>query len=300
MKSVASSPDNDDDDDEGYDDEPDSSSGAYTPKTATRTTASTGGDLLDLMDDTPATPPGASNCKAQFVPILSPENGKGIGIQGCMVNRNGKISLMMEVTNTTATPTAALAIQLNKNGWGVAPVSPQMPLPMAISNGSSCSVQVDLKIEAPSQQMEPGLTIQTAIKNMASNDVCYFPMPIMVEAIFTPGVSIDAHAFAGQWKSMGETNESSVIVNNVPTTETAVVKEIFASNNLAFIADRQIPNTDQTAVYFAAKTAFPDVTYLVEVKFKAGASICKVTVKSPNTTLSNVIKTAVARIVGPK
>ena len=298
MKSVVNQTEDDDDD---YYDEPDTSSGAYSPNTASSGGGSSSGgnnDLLDFMDDTPA-PSASNNTNVQKVQFLAPDAGKGLGIMGAIVNQGGKISVEMDVTNTNNTPTQALAIQLNKNGWGLAPVSPQVPLSSAISNGSSCSCSIDLKIGAPQDGVEPGATIQAAIKNMATNEVCYFHMPVFAEALFVQGSGIDAPTFAGQWKSMGEANEVSVIVNNVPTTNTDDIKSLFARNNMEFIAARQIPNTDQTAVYFAAKTSYPNTIFLVETKFKAGANICKVTVKSGNNAHSDVVKSAVARVVGP-
>ena len=298
MKTVQSN--TEDDDEDGYDDEAEASSGAYDASGSSGgNTGSGGNDLLDLMDDSPL-PTNTASAAANVakLPYVAPDAGKGLGIQGAMVNQNGSVSITMDVTNTTGTPTQALAIQLNKNGWGLAPVSPQVPLPQAISNGSTCSVEIKLKVDAPPAGVEAGATVQAAIKNMASNDVCYFHIPVQTEALFQPGAGIDAPTFAGQWKSMGEANEASTIVNNVPTTDATAVKGKFAAHNLAFIAERQIPNTDQTAIYFAAKTAYPDAAFLVETKFKAGANICKVTVKSANNAQSDIVKAAVARIVG--
>ena len=75
----------------------------------------------------------------------------------------------MDIANAASTPTQALAIQLNKNTFGLAPVNPQMPLPTSIANGSTTSITVSLKVD--SAQATPANvsgTVQTAIKNMAS------------------------------------------------------------------------------------------------------------------------------------
>ena len=314
MKTVGSSAEENQDDYEGEayaDDEAGGNTGnssevqSGSAKTSTKSTISTGGsgggNLLDLMDDSPSiTQSTSSNNQNNILPktlYLAPDAGRGIGIQGTMVVQNDKLVLLMDVTNSSSTPTQALAFQLNKNGWGLAPVTPQVPLPMAIANGSSCSARCELKLDAPAAGIEAAATVQAAIKNMATGDVLKFFIPVNVEALFTSGVSLDAPTFAGQWKSMGEANEASAIVNNVSSTDPAFVKSRMASFNLSFIAERQIPGTDQTAVYFCAKTAYPAITYLVEIKFKAGVSIAKVTVKSPTTALSDVVKTAVAKIL---
>eukprot|EP00605_Chrysophyceae_sp_TOSAG23-4_P000046 GSChrysophyteH1.ASY1.ANO1.48.1 assembled CDS len=282
MKTVVSNTEEDDDD--GYDED-----------TGAAGSPGGGGDLLDLMDDSPA--PGASAAsEVQKTQYLTPEAGKGLSIMGALVNQGGSISVVMDVTNQTSSPTSALAIQLNKNGWGLAPVSPQVPLSNPISNGSTCSCTVNLKVDAPPGGLEPGATVQAAVKNMSTGDVVYFHIPVMVEALFVAGPEMATNAFAGQWKAM--TDEASIVVNNVPTTDIEAVKQKFSSNNLTFIASRPIPNTDQTAVYFAGKVAYPSTDFYIEVKFKAGANICKVTVKSTSNPQSEIVKAAVARIVG--
>ena len=103
-----------------------------------------GGDLLDLMDDTPA--PAASAAPAAGrgagaasatpkVTLVTPEAGHGISISGAMVKVNGQIALDLEIKNTTATPVQSLAIQLNKNAFGLAPQTPQINFNSPISNG---------------------------------------------------------------------------------------------------------------------------------------------------------------------
>jgi len=41
----------------------------------------------------------------------------------------------MHITNSTATPVQSLAIQLNKNAFGLAPSNPQINFSNSISNG---------------------------------------------------------------------------------------------------------------------------------------------------------------------
>ena len=68
--------------------------------------------------------------------------------------------------------------------------------------------------------------------------------------------------------------------------------------DVVFVAERAIPGSDQTAVYLTAKTV-TNQQFLVEIKFKAGTAICKISVKSPNKALSSLVlsgfKTVVSR-----
>jgi AP-1 complex subunit beta-1 len=68
-------------------------------------------------------------------PLVSAEVGHGISIQGAMQKKNGQISLEMSITNATATPVQSLAIQLNKNAFGLAPSNPQINFSNSISSG---------------------------------------------------------------------------------------------------------------------------------------------------------------------
>lgn len=294
MKTLAQASNDDDDYEDDEVDAGDSGGGGAA-------TTSGGGDLLDLMDSGPSFTDNISTSAAvavQKTQMLDSDAGKGIGIMGAMVKANGQLILQMDITNTTATPTQALAINLNKNSFGLAPVSPQMPLSQAISNGSSVSINLDLKVvpESIVAGAEPTLLVQAAIKNMASGDVSYFHIPVNIEALFEAGHTSNANEFAQAWKGYGEDKEVSVICNNLPTTDIAAIKNSLAQHNVSFVVDRAIPNTDQFAVYFACCTA-PSNKFLVETKFKKDANLCKITVKSPNNTLSNFVKAAVAKII---
>jgi AP-1 complex subunit beta-1 len=105
-----------------------------------------GGNLLDLLDDDGPAPapaarpvaaasPGGAGASAKFQPLVSAEVGHGISIVGAMQKRNGQMSLDMTITNSTPTPVQSLAIQLNKNGFGLAPPNPQITFSNVISNG---------------------------------------------------------------------------------------------------------------------------------------------------------------------
>lgn len=142
---------------------------------ATSAKAATGGDLLDLYDSTPSIPtkPGipatgsvnllddigvanpASKVAAPVakVPIVTAEVwgmisllklsdnlsliqvGHGITINGAIVKSNGKITFEMDIGNVTSTPVVQLAIQFNKNTYGITTANPSINFPAPIVNG---------------------------------------------------------------------------------------------------------------------------------------------------------------------
>lgn len=109
------------------------------PATYAANASSGGGNLLDLLDDdvpAPVAQPAAAPAGSlKMLPLVSAEVGHGISIMGAMQKKNGQISLEMSITNSTATPVQSLAIQLNKNGFGLAPSNPQINFGKSISNG---------------------------------------------------------------------------------------------------------------------------------------------------------------------
>jgi AP-1 complex subunit beta-1 len=127
------------------------------PSTTTQKNNAVSGNLLDLLDDSEPTPPVQSSIATSSfgsfattpavqqqqqqqttikkVQVLTQEAGQGLFISVAMVKKNGTISLELDVGNANATPVQQLAIQLNKNTFGIAPVTPQIALPVAVSNG---------------------------------------------------------------------------------------------------------------------------------------------------------------------
>ena len=297
MKNLAQSSNDDDDYD---DDEIDGTDGNGHEGGAASNSNSGGGDLLDLMDDAPSvfSAPSAAITTVPKVEFLDTNTGKGIGIMGAMIKANGQLTLQLDITNSTATPTQALAINLNKNAFGLAPITPQMPLPTPISNGSAVSTTLDLKIvpESIVSSAEPAPTVHAAIKNMASGDVAYFHIPVNIEALFVSGQSNDAAQFASGWKGYGKENEVTVDCSNLPTTDINSIKGSLDQYDITFVVERAIPGTDQVAAYFVCATA-PDNKFLVEIKFKKDANLCRITVKSANNAMSNFVKAAIAKII---
>jgi AP-1 complex subunit beta-1 len=114
-------------------------------------------DLLDLDDDVPApaparpaaaAPPASMNFDLLGGPVsVSPpappsrpslvtaEAGAGVFINGLMTKNNGQLCLDLVIGNTTPTPVQALAIQFNKNTFGICPTTPNLMLPSAVANG---------------------------------------------------------------------------------------------------------------------------------------------------------------------
>ena len=60
---------------------------------------------------------------------------------------------------------------------------------------------------------EFSLNLQVAVKNIATNAVFYFGIPVSMEALFTPNATMDVNTLASTWKGLDESLEVSQIVN---------------------------------------------------------------------------------------
>ena len=207
-----------------------------------------GGDLLDLMDDmssggAPA-PSSSSAANVKKVVIVTPEAGKGVFISAAMAKVGGQPALLLDVGNQTATPAQALAVQLNKSTFGLAPVNPQIMLAHAVANGSTCAHTFPLSTNPSLVTQDASPAVQAAIKNMATGDVFYFAVPVAVEALFVPHPAMDVNALAAAWKGVDEGNEVSALVNDLPTADVEAVKAKLAANDVVFSTRRDVPGAD--------------------------------------------------------
>ena len=132
---------------------------AAAPAAAHAPQPSGGGDLLDLMGDSyapaPAPAPAVSAASgpvdllAAFgapspaaapaapakVKVVTPEVGHGVFISAVMVKRNGQTTLELDVGNNASAPVQMLALQLNKNTFGITLSTNTIVLAAPVANG---------------------------------------------------------------------------------------------------------------------------------------------------------------------
>ena len=222
---------------------------------------------------------------------------KGISIQGAMVKSGDGVEVVMDIANANGTPTQALAVQLEKNVFGLAPVSNQLSLPSPIANGSMVTISMPLKLDPThTGSGKSPSAVHAAFKNMASGEIIYFFIPVQLEALIVAGATPDASQYASSWKSLGADLECSCVLSNIPTADISAVKNKLTVHGVSVVAERAIPGTDQTAVYFGVRLSSGG-NFLLEIKFKAGANLVKVTVKSPAKDQSEAVRAAVERIL---
>ena len=84
---------------------------------------------------------------------------------------------------------------------------------------------------------------------------------------------------------------------DVSSADPTVIQQKLNSQNICFVASRDVPGQEgQTASFFSCRT-MTNASFLVELKFRKGFNACKVTVKSPNKAMSDLLKSTVARLI---
>lgn len=84
---------------------------------------------------------------------------------------------------------------------------------------------------------------------------------------------------------------------DLPTADAEVIQKKLNSKDICFVANREVPGQEgQTVSFFSCRTV-TNASFLVELKFRRGFNACKVTVKSPNKAMSELLKATVARII---
>lgn len=272
-----------------------------------------GVDLLDMGGVDTAKGGGGSAAgssgkydpRAPMTRVCGPEKSGGLEILAGFRQLKKKIRMEMTVNNVSSShEIASLAVQLNKNSFGLNPASQQMIFNPPVGQGESGDTHVELtttpNMLAPIPAGQPASPqVQVAIKNMQSGNVFYFAVNFNLEALFSPEGTMERSVFIESWKSIDDRNELYGTVSDLPRDSVDIdeVTKKFKANNIFFIARRPVPNAEgQEVVYFSMRT-FTGMEFLAELTFKQGVNACKVCLKTENSAYGLLAKTAIESIL---
>jgi len=239
--------------------------------------------------------------KAPMNKVCDPEKSNGIEIHAGFRQVNGTIRMEMQLKNLSSpADIKALAIQLNKNAFGLSPATQQITCDPPISVGQSGNAMVELVVTpnmvAPPAAGQPASPqVQIAIKNMETGTVFYFAINFNLEALFSPEGTIERSVFIESWKSIDDRNELYGTVGDLPPASMDIdtVINLFKANNIVFIARRPVPNAEgQEVIYFFMRTV-TQIEFLAELTFKQGVTACKICLKTENISYGLLAKQAI-------
>lgn len=264
-------------------------------------------DLLDMggMSVNDKSSGAKADLEAPLVRVCGPDKSGGIEIFAGFVQRRKKIFMEMELRNAgSPNDIATLAIQLNKNSFGLAPANQQIvcnpPIPQGGTGVSLVELVSNPNMLAPVADGQPASPqIQVAVKNMATGTVFYFAANINFECLFAADGQMERSAFIESWKSIDDRNELYGTVSDLPreSVDIEAVQAKFRNYNIFFIARRPVPNAEgQEVVYFSMRTV-TNQEFLAELTFKAGFNACKLCLKTEASSYGLLAKAALERIL---
>jgi AP-1 complex subunit beta-1 len=237
--------------------------------------------------------------------VCGPEKSGGLEVFAGFVQIRKKIRMELEINNiSSGSDISTLAVQLNKNSFGLSPATQQIACNPPIGPGQKGETFIEVittpNMLAPVPAGQPAPPqVQVAIKNMQSGTVFYFAVNFNFEALFSPDGKMDRSAFIESWKSIDDRNELYGTVTDLPRDSCDIesVQEKFEANNIFFIARRPVPNAEgQEVVYFSIRT-LTGMDFLAELTFKKGVNACKVCLKTESSAYGLLAKTALESLL---
>lgn len=227
---------------------------------------STSTTLSNDFDDLFGTP--SSSNPPQQVPLpvlLTGESGKGILLKGQLVRQNNRTQFSLHFENQSQSqPLEGIAIQFNKNPFGLTSSTSQVSFLPALTIGNTQTIPLDMtitpKLVNPSSSME---TLQAAIKNTTTGSVSYFTATIDLFALLIEGEAMDKATFVNKWKQI---DTPSVIT--LPLLSMNAIDSILRSKNIYQVTKRPNTNNGTESVYYSF-TTITNEDILFELNFSS-------------------------------
>jgi len=252
-----------------------------------------GGTGLGMFDFNPNPVAMAAPVAAKTM-LLPSDQGRGMQIQGGFVRRDGRLNLDVTVTNFTGQPMGNFFIGFDKNTFGLAPVSQQIPI--TVNPSQSVESLVPLATTGVAAQGNPSTVVRLAVRNNLSNEAYFFNATVPFATLFTEGGALERSAYLSMWKSIPEPNERSRdfhLAQAVPLDLDFILRKL-TSRNMFEIARRKV--NEQDVVYLSVKTE-SSVYILVELTFNFAARQCKCSSKTASVEVVPLFEQALEQIL---
>jgi len=151
-----------------------------------------------------STPP-----QPQKTVMLPANEGKGMEISAVFVKRQNKFFMELTFSNKTAQPLSEIAIQFNKNTYGLVPLAP-IGINVIPPNGSK-DFTLPLGTNGPVQQMNPPTLLQIAVKN---NLGVYYFQHVLPTSLFETQSSTPSMPNFGGFNMNNNNNNNNNNSNN--------------------------------------------------------------------------------------
>eukprot|EP00727_Mastigamoeba_balamuthi_P012717 m51a1_g8068 Adaptor protein complex 1 and 2 (AP-1/AP-2), beta subunit (926) ;mRNA; f:162890-166807 len=245
---------------------------------------------LDIFGGAPASMPAAAAAAplaVQKETWLPADKGNGMELRGCIVRRGGQVFMDLTCTNRSGQALSQFAMQINKNGFLLAPAAqPSFP---SIFPGQSADCSVPLTPSGAAGVL--GTHLQVAMKN-STGQISYFTAPLYA-AVFAEGAELDKNSYLGQWRAIPEASE---VVKDLPShgADVGTVTRKLASANITETARRQLNGND--VLYISART-INGLQVLGELTIAPGGQSVRLATRSSDPTVIPVFEAAITSLL---
>lgn len=277
------------------------SNGQHTNNGSGNNARNNGDMLLNLEGDKPTNglttddlfgfKPTTNNQVPQNI-VLTADAGRGLQVSNTFTRVDGTVLMNMRFTNFSPQPMSSFALQMNKNAFGFAPG--RQPEVSVVMPGQSADVSIPLVPSGNSSQMFSE-AIQVAIKN--NFGVFYFQDKLPGHVVLVEAPPMDKQQLVGIWRSMpDEGNQQFISVQNSNSfnalvANPGILAQKFATCNLSFVVERQVPNGPSPLYYFSATTA-NNAVFVVEVSIVRAQGCLRCCVKGSNMEMASMLWSA--------
>jgi len=200
--------------------------------------------LLDELDFFSPSQPKASSAKEI---VLQADRANGMQIAATFIRRDGQIYLDCTFSNQMPSPMSDIAMQFNKNSFGLAPGS--QPNVQVVMPGQSADAQLQIALVPNMVSTGSPVTgiLQVAVKNNLG--VYYFQMNVPLHVMFVESGQLARDEYLNMWKNIPE--EHFKDISGIPTTDPESLQKKLQASNLFYIAKRNVQSQD--FLYFSTK-----------------------------------------------
>ncbi|DBB17838.1 TPA: hypothetical protein ACH3X3_002858 [Trebouxia sp. C0006] len=228
----------------------------------------------------PAPSPASAPTQQDLPVLLSADKAKGLTLRGQIARMDGRIVYKLHFHNGTQDPLDNFMIQFNKNSFGLAPGTQNVPVPQLAPGATQTAVLPLVQNPTLVSPTAASAVLQVAIRN-TQQGVFYFTDQIPLTALMVEDGRIEPAAFVQSWKNLPEANESQKELP-ISITSLDMVKSKIEAANIFLMAHKQVPNYNEEVIYLTGRVATVNqpTQLLLEVRFSKGAQSVKAFARS--------------------
>lgn len=262
-----------------------------SPVPVKQTAVSGGGSLIDEdFFSAPVPIPSVSIPREIVIPA---DKGSGLQISAGFVRRNGQVILELGLQNRGSTTVNNLAMQFNKNSFGLAPLGVQLASPIMPGLTSDATVPISFnqnQLSPPGTPINPNVQMAIKIIFQDQEKILYFQLAVPLPVLFSENGKLEREEYLNTWKAIAEEHFQDINIGFGLTSES--IQRTLESHRIFFIARRSAQQ--QEFLYFSARMSTGPVL-LLELAMGSG---CKACCKTRNTELVSVFLQSVQSLLG--